>query len=80
VNLSKNNLFKITFALFIIAFISTPLGAQEVIDRVVAIVNDDLITLSELREAALSMNPTSTEQIDERTILNQMAKRSSTRA
>jgi peptidyl-prolyl cis-trans isomerase SurA len=74
VNLSKNNLFKITFALFIVAFISTPLGAQEVIDRVVAIVNDDLITLSELREAALSINPTSTEQIDERTVLNQMVE------
>ena len=43
------------------------------VDRVVAIVNDDLITLSELREASLSLNPTSTEeQIDERTILNQM--------
>jgi peptidyl-prolyl cis-trans isomerase SurA len=70
----KNNLFKITFVLLITALISTQLRAQEVIDRVVAIVNDDLITLSELRETALSINPTSTEQIDERTILNQMVE------
>lgn len=71
-NLRKNNLFKITFVFFITALISSPLRAQEVIDRVVAIVNDDLITLSELRETALSINPTSKEQMDERTVLNQM--------
>ena len=71
-NLRKNNLFKITFVFFITTIISSPLSAQEVIDRVVAIVNDDLITLSELRETALSINPTSKEQMDERTVLNQM--------
>jgi len=74
VNLRKNNLFKIVFALFIVALISTPLKAQEVIDRVVAIVNDDLITLSELRETALTINPASTEQMDERTVLDQMVE------
>jgi len=74
VNLRKNNLFKVTFILFITALISTQLRAQEVIDRVVAIVNDDLITLSELRETALTINPTSTEPIDERTVLNQMVE------
>ena len=73
-NLRKNNLFKVTFILFITALISTQLRAQEVIDRVVAIVNDDLITLSELRETALTINPTSTEPIDERTVLNQMVE------
>ena len=31
-----------------------------------------MITLSEVRELALSMNPTSTEQIDDRTVLQQM--------
>jgi peptidyl-prolyl cis-trans isomerase SurA len=72
VNLRKNNLFKIAFVFFITALISSPLSAQEVIDRVVAIVNDDLITLSELRESALIINPTSNEQIDERMVLNQM--------
>ncbi len=71
-NLRKNNLFKIAFVLFITALISTPLMAQEVIDRVVAIVNDDLITLSELRETSLSINPASKQQVDERTVLNQM--------
>ncbi|MCK5709149.1 MAG: peptidylprolyl isomerase [Deltaproteobacteria bacterium] len=71
-SLRKNNLFKITFVFFITTIISSPLSAQEVIDRVVAIVNDDLITLSELRETALSINPTSKEQMDERTVLNQM--------
>ena len=71
-SLKKNKLFKITFTLLLLVFSYVPLSAQEVIDRVVAIVNDDLITLSELRETALSMNPTTTEQIDERTILNQM--------
>jgi len=72
VNRMKYNFSQITFVFFIIALISTPLRAQEVIDRVVAIVNDDLITLSELRNTALSINPTSTEPIDERTVLNQM--------
>ena len=71
-SLRKNNLFKITFVFFITTIISSPFSAQEVIDRVVAIVNDDLITLSELRETALSINPTSKEQMDERTVLNQM--------
>jgi peptidyl-prolyl cis-trans isomerase SurA len=54
--------------------ISSPVKAQEVIDRVVAIVNDDLITLSELKEASLSLDPTSDQPIDERTILNQMVE------
>ncbi|HET7290472.1 MAG TPA: peptidylprolyl isomerase [Thermodesulfobacteriota bacterium] len=47
-------------------------GARETIDRVVAIVNEDIITLSELRELALSINPTSTEAIDENAVLQQM--------
>lgn len=47
-------------------------GARETIDRVVAVVNDDVITLSELREMALSVNPTSTEAIDENAVLQQM--------
>lgn len=46
--------------------------SRETIDRVVAIVNDDVITLSELREMALSINPTSTEAIDENSVLQQM--------
>jgi len=49
-----------------------PAGARETIDRVVAVVNDDVITLSELREMALSVNPTSTEAIDENAVLQQM--------
>lgn len=47
-------------------------GARETIDRVVAIVNEDVITLSEVRELALSINPTSTEAIDENAVLQQM--------
>lgn len=46
--------------------------ARETIDRVVAIVNDDVITLSELREMALSINPTSTAPIDENAVLQQL--------
>ena len=46
--------------------------ARETIDRVVAVVNDDVITLSELRELALSVNPTSTAPIDENAVLQQM--------
>jgi peptidyl-prolyl cis-trans isomerase SurA len=46
--------------------------SRETIDRVVAIVNDDVITLSEVREMALSLNPTSTKAIDESTVLQQM--------
>lgn len=73
-NLMKNKLLKITALLFVACIMSAPVYAQEVIDRVVAIVNDDFITLSELRETSLSLNPTSTEPVDERTVLNQMVE------
>lgn len=65
----------IIMVLTIIASLGTliaPAGARETIDRVVAVVNDDVITLSELREMALSVNPTSTEAIDENAVLQQM--------
>ncbi len=68
----KNKLFQITCLFFLSTIISTTLNAQEVIDRVVAIVNEDLITLSELRETALSLDPTSEQKMDDRTVLNQM--------
>ena len=69
------NKFLLSLAVTIMGFvISSPLRAQEVIDRVVAIVNDDLITLSELKEASLSLDPTSDQPIDERTVLNQMVE------
>ncbi len=53
---------------------SVSVNAQEVIDRVVAVVNDDFITLSELRETSLSLDPTSAQPVDERTVLNQMVE------
>lgn len=61
--------------LCIIAALTVFAGAansRETVDRVVAIVNDDVITLSEVRELALSINPTSTEAIDENSVLQQM--------
>lgn len=70
----KNKIFNIICLLFIALFISNSLNAQEVIDRVVAIVNDDLITLSELKETSKSLDPTSEEPMDDRTILNQMVE------
>lgn len=73
-SLIKNNLIKTCSLLLITVFISTSISAKEVIDRVVAIVNDDLITLSELRETSLSLDPTSSEPLDERTVLNQMVE------
>lgn len=60
------------FALFIVFSPFRIAESRETVDRVVAIVNDDIITLSEVRETALSMKLTSTEQIDERTILQQI--------
>ena len=74
VNLMNNKLLNTALMLFVFCVISAPSSAQEVIDRVVAIVNDEFITLSELKETSLSLNPTSTEPIDERTILNQMVE------
>ncbi len=58
----------------IAAMAALPIGAssRETVDRVVAIVNDDVITLSEVREMALSINPTTTEAIDENSVLEQM--------
>lgn len=64
----------ITF-LYIIAALAALIStadSRETVDRVVAVVNDDVITLSELREMALSINPTSTEPIDENSVLQQM--------
>lgn len=61
--------------LYIIAALAVFIGtadSRETVDRVVAVVNDDVITLSELREMALSINPTSTEPIDENSVLQQM--------
>jgi len=74
VNQNKNELLKCAYLLLLTFLISAPLNAKEVIDRVVAIVNDDLITLSELKEASLSLDPTSNQPIDERTLLNQMVE------
>lgn len=70
----KNRLIKITCLLLVTAFVTTSVNAKEVIDRVVAIVNDDLITLSELKETSLSLDPTTAEPLDDRTILNQMVE------
>jgi len=74
VNPIKNRLIKITCLLLVTAFVTTSVNAKEVIDRVVAIVNDDLITLSELKETSLSLDPTTAEPLDDRTILNQMVE------
>lgn len=66
---------KLTTVLYIIAALAAFAGAansRETVDRVVAIVNEDVITLSEVRELALSINPTSTEAIDENAVLQQM--------
>lgn len=70
----KNRLIKITCLLLVTAFVTTSVNAKEVIDRVVAIVNDDLITLSELKDTSLSLDPTSQQPLDDRTILNQMVE------
>jgi len=74
VNPIKNRLIKITCLLLVTAFVTTSVNAKEVIDRVVAIVNDDLITLSELKETSLSLDTTSQQPSDDRTILNQMVE------
>jgi len=74
VNLMKNKFIIVASLLLITGFLSITVNAKEVIDRVVAIVNDDLITLSELRETSLSLDPTTKEPLDERTVLNQMVE------
>lgn len=73
-NLMKNKFIIVASLLLITGFLSITVNAKEVIDRVVAIVNDDLITLSELRETSLSLDPTTKEPLDERTVLNQMVE------
>ena len=60
-------------ALFVFAIAFQNANTAETIDRIVAVVNEDPITHSEMREMVISMNPTtSAQQIDERTILQQM--------
>ena len=71
----NNQRMKLTTVLYIFAAFAAFAGAansRETVDRVVAIVNEDVITLSEVRELALSINPTSTEAIDENAVLQQM--------
>lgn len=46
--------------------------SQETVDRVVAVVNEDVITLSELRDMALSLNPTSTQPLNDKELLDKM--------
>ena len=67
----KGFLTILSVAAALTAFVGTA-DSRETIDRVVAIVNDDVITLSEVREMALSINPTSTEAIDESAVLQQL--------
>ena len=62
-----------TLALIVVASFSLRIAtAQETVDRVVAVVNDDVITLSELTEMALSLNPASTQSLSERELLDKM--------
>ncbi|MEM7009146.1 MAG: peptidylprolyl isomerase [Thermodesulfobacteriota bacterium] len=70
----KNKIYQIGIFFILSLVLASSLSAQEVIDRVVAIVNDDLITLSELKEASLTLDPASNEQMDDRTLLNQMVE------
>ena len=58
--------------LIIAAFQVRPALSQETVDRVVAVVNDDVITLSELRQMALSLNPTSTQPLNDKELLDKM--------
>ncbi|MFI5322356.1 MAG: peptidylprolyl isomerase [Thermodesulfobacteriota bacterium] len=71
--INRNKIF-LTVLFLVPALVSLTGGAysKQTIDRVVAVVNDDVITLSELREMALSTNPTSTKEIDENAVLQQM--------
>jgi parvulin-like peptidyl-prolyl isomerase len=70
----NRNKIILTALLFIPALVSLTGAAysKQTIDRVVAVVNDDVITLSELKESAIIVNPTSTKDIDESEILQQM--------
>ena len=71
-NRTRNVIITVVAIIASLGALSASAGARETIDRVVAVVNDDVITLSELREMALSVNPTSTEAIDENAVLEQM--------
>ncbi|MCG8651583.1 MAG: SurA N-terminal domain-containing protein, partial [Pirellulales bacterium] len=65
----------LTKAFVVIMIASFPFQAalsQEMVDRVVAVVNEDVITLSELRQMALSLNPTSTQPLNDRELLDKM--------
>ena len=59
-------------ALIVLTLLVQAAPAQETVDRVVAVVNDDIITLSEVREMSLSLNPTSTQSVNERELLDKM--------
>jgi parvulin-like peptidyl-prolyl isomerase len=72
VNRTRNVIITVVCVIAALGASIAAAGARETIDRVVAIVNEDVITLSELRELALSINPTSTQAIDENAVLQQM--------
>ncbi|MEQ9618277.1 MAG: peptidylprolyl isomerase [Deltaproteobacteria bacterium] len=69
---NKKTGFLTALVLLLILPVFKTAESRETVDRVVAIVNDDIITLSEVREMALSINLTSTEEINERSVLQQM--------
>ncbi len=46
--------------------------SRETVDRVVAIVNDDIITLSEMNEMVTSINLTNNHSMDQDEVLQQM--------
>lgn len=70
--INKKTGFLTALVLLLVLPVFKTAESRETVDRVVAIVNDDIITLSEVRDMALSINLTSKEDIDERSVLQQM--------
>lgn len=71
-NKMKTGFFKGFIVAAAFLFAGQAAEARETVDRVVAIVNDDIITLSEMNEMVTSINLTNNQNMDQNQVLQQM--------
>lgn len=71
----KNFISLITYSLVFVMAFSTYAQSRELVDKVIAVVNDDVITLRELEEAEKQVNKSSEQEISRSKVLEQLIDR-----
>ena len=70
----KRNVFKRTLTIFLFVLLFPCPGTAELIDKVVAVVNDDIITLSEVEEEAARAYQSLAKEQSGQKLLNSLAE------